>query len=50
MCSITGNIGHGDVVAASQGLRDLYADSVATSLYVNPALFCVGLVHAIYLE
>lgn len=50
MCSITGSIGHGDVVASRQGLWDLYEDSLATSLYVNPTFFCVVLVHTTYLD
>lgn len=40
-----GSKGQDDVAASSQNPWDLHADS-----YVNPTLFCVVLVHVIYLE
>ncbi|XP_006879875.1 PREDICTED: tctex1 domain-containing protein 4-like [Elephantulus edwardii] len=51
VCSVSiGSKGQDDVVVSSQSLWDPYADSFATSQYVNPTLFCVALVYAIYLE
>ncbi|KAM4872851.1 dynein light chain Tctex-type 4-like [Thomomys bottae] len=51
VCSVSiGSKGQEDVVVSSQSLWDPHADCFATSYYVNPTLFCVALVHAIYLE
>ncbi|XP_048208077.1 dynein light chain Tctex-type 4-like [Perognathus longimembris pacificus] len=51
VCSVSiGSKGQADVVVSSQSLWDPHTDCCATSCYVNPTLFCVALVHAIYLE
>ncbi|XP_037356633.1 dynein light chain Tctex-type protein 2B-like [Talpa occidentalis] len=51
VCSVSiGSKGQDGVVVSSQSLWDPHADSFATSHYANPTLFCVALVHAIYLE
>ncbi|XP_077005677.1 dynein light chain Tctex-type 4-like [Tamandua tetradactyla] len=51
VCSVSiGHKGRDGVVLSSQSLWDPHADSFATSRYENPTLFCVALVHAIYLE
>lgn len=51
VCSISmWSQGQDDAAASSQSLWDPRADSFATSHSVNPTLFCVALVHAIYLE
>lgn len=51
VCSVSiGSKGQDDVIVSCQSLWDPYADSFATSLYMNSTLFCVALVHAIYLE
>ncbi|XP_060062215.1 dynein light chain Tctex-type 5-like [Erinaceus europaeus] len=51
VCSVSiGSKGQDDVMVSSQSLWDPHADSFAASHYVSPTLFCVALVHAIYLE
>ncbi|KAG3283232.1 tctex1 domain-containing protein 4-like [Ictidomys tridecemlineatus] len=51
VCSVSiESKGHDGVVVASQSLWDPHADLFATSHYVNSTLFCVALVHVIYLK
>lgn len=51
VCSVSiGSKGQDGVVVSSGCLWDLHTESFATSRYVNPMVFCVALVHAIYLE
>nr|XP_044995323.1 dynein light chain Tctex-type 5-like [Jaculus jaculus] len=49
-CVSIGSKGQDDIVVSSQSLWDPHADSFAASHYVNPTLFCIALVHAIYVE
>ena len=50
-CSVSsGGKGQVSVGVSSRCLWDPHADSFATSHYVNPMLFCMALVHGIYLE
>nr|XP_026237672.1 tctex1 domain-containing protein 1-like [Urocitellus parryii] len=51
VCSVSiGSKGHDGVVVASKSLWDPHADRFATSYYVNSILFCMALVHVIYLK
>ena len=51
VCSVSiGSKGQDSVVVSSGCLWDPHADSFAISHYVNPTLFSMALVHAIYLE